>query len=118
MSLPPQPLQFAINVNTQQYATPWYRLEFARQTTNVDEYSGSSSIRISPNPIVNGRLTIGYPEGATRVRLIDVTGVEVANENLSGTNSSIDMSKLSTGAYFVSVYRNHTVVGTSTVLVR
>ncbi|MBC8124312.1 MAG: carbohydrate binding domain-containing protein [Candidatus Kapabacteria bacterium] len=110
--------RFTINVNTQQYATPWYRLEFSRQATSVDEYSGSSPIRISPNPIVNGQLTIRFPEGATRIRLFDVTGVEVANENVSGTYSSIDMSKLTTGAYFVSVYRDNTVIGTSTVLVR
>ena len=110
--------RFTLNVHTQQYATPWYRLEFSRQATRVDDYSGPSAVRIFPNPIVDGKLAIVYPDGATHVRLSDVRGVEVLHVNVSGTISTVDLSRLATGAYLVVVYNGHNVIGTNTVIVR
>ncbi|MCX6141481.1 MAG: T9SS type A sorting domain-containing protein [Candidatus Kapabacteria bacterium] len=110
--------KFTVNVNTQQYATPWYRLEFVRSTTNVDDGSTSSVVRIAPNPVENARLVIGFPEGARQLRIVDITGAEVMRSAVSGTSASLDVSVLPTGVYLVTVLNETTIYGTATTVIR
>lgn len=110
--------KFTINVNTQQFATPWYRLEFVRQSTGVDVANDMSQLLVSPNPIDGGIVKMVYPEGATRVRVSDVTGAEMFTRSVTGTFVSMDVSALTTGVYLVSVLDSTSVLGTTTILIR
>jgi hypothetical protein len=110
--------KFTATVNTQQHATPWYRLQFIRQATSVDVAEEQSPLRVSPNPIDGGSVNIEFPEGATRVRVSTVTGSEMLMHAVSGTNVSLDVSALSTGVYLVSVLNGAAVLGTTTILIR
>jgi len=109
--------RFSTTLNTQTDETPWYQLELVRTSTSVDDVSSSSAIRVFPNPVVDGRLVVGFPQGANNVRMFDVNGAEWARKVVDGTSASIDVSTLTSGAYLVSVYHGLNIVGTSTVVV-
>ncbi|MBK7413627.1 MAG: T9SS type A sorting domain-containing protein [Ignavibacteria bacterium] len=110
--------KFTATINTEQYATPWYRLVFVRQATSVDVAEESNGVRVSPNPIDGGNLNIEFPVGASRVRVSDVTGAEVLVHAVTGTNVSMDVSRLPAGAYMVTVLNGTTVLGTTPIIVR
>lgn len=110
--------KFTATVNTQQHATPWYRLQFIRQATSVDGSENQSFMRVSPNPIEGGIVKLEFPDGASRVRINDVTGAEVFARSVSGTSVSVDVSMLSSGVYLVSVLNGTSVLGTTTILIR
>lgn len=110
--------RFSATLNTQQDETPWYQLEFVRTATSVNEERTSTEIRVHPNPVSDGRLVVGFPQGANIVRVFDVTGAERVRKNVDGTTVSIDVSMLPAGSYLISLYNGIHVVGTSTVVVR
>lgn len=110
--------KFTATLNTQQYATPWYRLEFVGQTTNVEESGVNNEIVASPNPSESGTVSMTVTETDSQIRVYNVTGVEVLRHAVAGTNVSLDVSTLPTGVYVVSVLNGTSVRGSTTLLIR
>jgi len=71
-----------------------------------------SDIQLFPNPtqnVVNVKLPTQFTEGT--LRLIDVTGREIMNTNISGTNRfELDLSKEKNGVYFAVISINDQVI--------
>ena len=75
-------------------------------TSAPDENAGSMSVSISPNPVIT-QLTIGSSKfKVQRVEIYDMPGQRVLNFELSTLNfepTTIDVSELTSGIYFVKV---------------
>ncbi len=110
--------KFTATLNTQQYATPWYRLEFIGQTTSVEEVGENAGIVVSPNPAESGTVSVTVTGNDSQIRVYNVTGVEVLRQAVAGTNVSMDVSTLPTGVYVVSVLNGTSVRGSTALLIR
>ena len=110
--------KFTATLNTQQYATPWYRLEFVGQTTKVEEVGENNEIVVSPNPAESGTVSVYVTETDSQIRVYSVTGEEVLRHAVAGTNVSMDVSTLPAGVYVVSVLNGASVRGSTTLLIR
>lgn len=99
--------RFSIAVNTGQLKTPWYRLEFSRINTSVDEDGEVASTDVVPNPAYGDVVYVRHHTGAATVALVDVNGVVLRTLNASADgNTSIDLNGLATGTYAVVVTGN------------
>ena len=88
--------RFSIEVNTKTDQSPWYRVEFSRINTSVDDEEGTS-IAIAPNPATNHFNVIG--ENVTHVRVVDMLGNIVYN----GTDATVNTTQLASGNYSVQI---------------
>ncbi|RPI68532.1 MAG: T9SS C-terminal target domain-containing protein [Ignavibacteriae bacterium] len=78
--------RFSIALNTKQYATPWYRLEFSRVT---------SGVVVDEDLVVNA-------EGSYSLTVADLTGNIVMSANGDG-HVPVDVSSLAAGMYMVRI---------------
>lgn len=69
----------------------------------ITDFSGSKHIKAFPNP-ANSNFTLAV-EGVDNynVKMTDMSGKVVYNQQLSGLENTVDVSKLATGAYFITV---------------
>lgn len=71
---------------------------------------GTGSVKIYPNPVVQGNLTIqldGYDKGAT-ARIIDPAGKTIRVLTLNNGKTRVDVSDLARGLYFLQIQNNNT----------
>lgn len=71
---------------------------------------GTGSVKIYPNPVVQGNLTIqldGYDKGAT-ARIVDPAGKTIRVLTLNNGKTRVDVSDLARGLYFLQVQNNST----------
>ena len=63
-----------------------------------------NELSIYPNPVVN-ELTINLPSNIKNadVRIVDVTGRTVSNNNVTINNNKLDVSHLAQGVYIVEI---------------
>jgi hypothetical protein len=66
--------------------------------TGITEIS-HTSIQMYPNPVTNGQLTLSNGQG--KVEIYTVQGVQVGSYSLTDKETSIDISHLASGVYFV-----------------
>ena len=61
-------------------------------------------LKISPNPVIE-KLNISIPSGISKAQIsvIDVSGKTILKQISNGSNSTIDVSKLSIGLYIIKV---------------
>lgn len=69
--------RFTFTVEPQVAQTPWYRLEFSRSATSVNEDFAGAWIRIAPQPSTDGQIHVGTSENVVAVDVLDVNGVVV-----------------------------------------
>jgi len=68
----------------------------------TDELYSDDDMKIFPNPISSGSLTIQLPEGVSRLSIFDITGKKVYQDNQSKREYVIDHSVFESGGiYFV-----------------
>ncbi len=107
--------RFSFALATGDAATPWYRLEFVRNTTSVAEDGEPAPIDVAPNPVTGPSVSLGVPDGTTTVTIRDVTGAVVGTSTVDhGTIALISTSHLSSGTYVVHAYKGSALVGVST----
>ena len=63
-----------------------------------------NELSIYPNPVVN-ELTINLPSNIKNadVRIVDVTGRTISNNNVTINNNKLDVSHLAQGVYIVEI---------------
>jgi len=111
--------RFSIAVNTAQYKTPWYRLEFGRINTSVDDITGSPRIAVVPNPINDGTAYLRHPADAMSVTITNMNGVNVRTLTPSPDgNTALDLTDLPNGSYTVVVRGRSSAAVTQVVLLR
>jgi hypothetical protein len=70
---------------------------------SVKEVSNSDMFKIYPNP-AESNFTIEFNKATTgSIRIIDLSGKEVSNTNITSINQSIDCSSLKNGLYIVQI---------------
>ena len=76
---------------------------------NDVNYIYKSKLNLYPNPVGNNFLKIDLPQNikVEEIKIIDITGKEVLSTKKADTN--LDVSKLSTGSYIITVKSNHTL---------
>ncbi len=74
---------------------------------NDVNYIYKSKLNLYPNPVENNLLKIDLPQNikVEEIKIIDITGKEVLSTRKADTN--LDVSKLSTGSYIITVKSNH-----------
>ncbi len=85
-------------------------------TNSISDIANSSGLRIYPNPIVNGKLTIETPNplkgaialgksplGDLGVKLFDLNGKLVGTFSITGEKTEINISHLPSGTYLLKV---------------
>jgi alpha-tubulin suppressor-like RCC1 family protein len=86
-------------------------------TTAIQENSIENSILVYPNP-TSGIVTISTNQTVASIDVFDVTGKLVHSQNnIKQHNSSIDLSQLSNGIYFINVQTENGGVSKSKVVV-
>jgi Secretion system C-terminal sorting domain len=84
----------------------WLTFSVTAASSIVDVASSHTSqtdgVHIYPNPS-NGRFTIENTDGATSVKLVDLSGRVVATQPINAGTSTIDFSGVATGKYMVHV---------------
>jgi hypothetical protein len=75
--------------------------EFEAIGNSIAETNGNTSVQLFPNPVSNGQLTISNGEGMAEI--YTVQGVRVGSYSLTDKETSIDISHLASGVYFVKV---------------
>lgn len=108
--------RFTTLINTAEYKTPWYRLEFGT-TTSVDEDVERPLLTLRNNPSTNGRAEVWLQEHCDDVQIVDVNGrVLMTAANATGT-ISFDVSRLPIGCYRVTA-RTATVVVSAPLIIQ
>jgi hypothetical protein len=82
----------------------------ALPTTSVEEVS-LSSFSIYPNPVKN-ELTITSDEVDASYLLIDITGKKVLSGSTDNSETTINVSSLKRGVYFIKFFNNENYIGT------
>ncbi|MGB0851492.1 MAG: T9SS type A sorting domain-containing protein, partial [Bacteroidia bacterium] len=88
----------------------YFCLDYDFQIVGVNEVETLVQVNLFPNP-VSEQLSIESRSKLGHLRILDIQGSEVFNENLSGNNSKISLPYLTPGIYFAVV---HTESGTVT----
>lgn len=70
-------------------------------TTGIDENGSEKSVRLYPNP-TESQVTI-EGQGLRQVRVFNVTGQEIEQRDLNGSQAVIDLSNAPKGCYFIEV---------------
>ncbi len=78
--------------------------------SGINEYS-QSSVNIYPNP-ANSLLNINNIDGVSSIRISNILGATIQNVKVSGSNTTIDVSSLPNGIYFVTMLNQNNIVST------
>lgn len=69
---------------------------------NIAKYDAENQVRVFPNPIQNGFVTIASLERISEINVFEVSGKMVHTENVGSVqNTYMDLSKLPQGTYFL-----------------
>ena len=86
-------------------------------TVGINEINKTNTITIYPNP-TSGIVTISSSEAIASINVFDVTGKLVYNQqNIKQTNTTLDLSTLSNGIYFIHALTENGEVCNSKVVV-
>lgn len=91
--------KFTALVSTAQSSTPWYRLEFSRGTTSVDESQMKKRLTILDNGSESDNVLFFVDQPAAFVGLLDSRGSWVVTEGRRVGTSSLDAAHLAAGVY-------------------
>lgn len=94
---------YAISTDNTYYVDDVYHADFILSTTDFS----SKGFSAYPNP-VNDKLNIQAKERINSVVVYNVLGQQVYNAKVDALSSTIDMSRMASGAYFVKVNINGT----------
>lgn len=61
-----------------------------------------AGLKLYPNP-VNSLLTVDYTDTITAIEVFNIVGQKVASKNVNALSTTVDMSNLAAGTYFVKV---------------
>ena len=79
---------------------------FNDQTVSLNETTEELALSIYPNPTL-GDLSINLADNVSSIKIFDVTGKIVAEENnLLAGNHQLNLTKLKAGVYFLKVSAN------------
>ncbi|WP_068471988.1 MXAN_6640 family putative metalloprotease [Saccharicrinis aurantiacus] len=92
-----------------------YSLVINSDLQSLVKYNENSEIKIAPNPINNLLNVYGTKTTDVVVSLTNMTGVEVLRSSLM--DNSINVSDLSNGMYFLSVFENSQLVSIKKVII-
>lgn len=96
----------ATNLTTSD-ALPNLRLNFTN-STGIADAAESNLFSLYPNP-TPGLFTIRHQENISMVKVLDLTGKEVATKAFNTNVASLDLANLPGGTYLVQVYTKNTV---------
>jgi len=90
---------------------------FTQSTVGLKENSPNTSFKIYPNPS-NGeiKLTLDSPSQNIRYNVLDLNGRKVVHGKL--TKSSIDLSSVDKGIYFVLLFKENEMIGSKKVTIQ
>jgi hypothetical protein len=67
----------------------------------ITEVQRTASLQMYPNPVANGKITVSNGEG--KAEIYTMQGVQVGSYSLTDKETTIDISHLASGVYFVKV---------------
>jgi hypothetical protein len=110
--------RFPFTIATNDAGSPWFRLEFAKTSTSVDEDPVAGRVVVAPNPVNGSEMRVQIPDGADRLDVVDMTGAVVSSYTVyGGTTAVVTSSHLPSGAYAVRVHAGATLVGSTSVTI-
>lgn len=74
-----------------------------------------SAVKVYPNP-TNGMVTVELNENATNINVYDIYGKLVNAQNATMGVNTINLSNVATGVYFLRIFNENTLVGTSKIV--
>ena len=97
---------FADDATTGCRQANWLAFNVTSAASMVDANQGSSStttgVSVYPNPS-NGKFTIENTEGASSVKLVDLSGRVIATKSIITGTTTIDFSEVATGKYMLHI---------------
>ena len=78
--------------------------------TGVNEIA-HNNVSICPNPVSN-ILSVNNMEGVNTIKISNLLGETIENIKVSGVNTTINVSRLSTGIYFISLFNEKGIIET------
>ena len=97
---------FADDATTGCRQANWLAFNVTSATSMVDANQGSIStttgVSVYPNPS-NGKFTIENTEGASSVKLVDLSGRVIATKSIITGTTTIDFSEVATGKYMLHI---------------
>lgn len=110
--------RFTFSVQPNVAQTPWYRLEFSRATTSVNDDAVSASLRIAPQPSTDGQLHIGASEHVVAIDVLDINGAIVRERvTVMPDVLSVSIGDLASGVYIVRAHLRDATIATRTAVV-
>ena len=110
--------RFTFSVQPNVAQTPWYRLEFSRATTRVNDDAVSASLRIAPQPSTDGQLHIGVSEQVVAIDVLDINGTIVRERvTVMPDVLSVSIGDLASGVYIVRAHLRDASIATRTAVV-
>ena len=110
--------RFTFNVQPSIAQTPWYRLEFSRATTSVNDAIAGASLRIAPQPSTDGQLHVGTSENVVAVDVLDINGAVVRERTpVMSDVQTVAITDLPAGIYIVRAHLRDASIATRTAVV-
>lgn len=107
---------FSVQPNVSQ--TPWYRLEFTRASTSVEEGVAATQLRVVPQPSTDGQLHVGTTENVVALDVLDINGAVVRERMpVMSDAQSVTIGDLPSGVYIVRAHLRDASVATRTAVV-
>lgn len=97
---------YAISANHEAYVDNVWHADFAESTASIADFA-SKGFSAYPNPVSN-ILNLQAKEAINSVAIYNVLGQEVYSAKINALTSTVDMSQMASGAYFVKVDINGT----------
>jgi len=94
---------FARDIYLAYMAQDFDRLNNSPETSINNFESIDDQLTIFPNPVHNGKLTLGLVQGNYQIKLISLEGQVLKNQYFDGDQVKIDISSYPSGLYFVFV---------------
>jgi hypothetical protein len=110
--------RFTFNVQPSVAQTPWYRLEFSRATTSVNDAIAGASLRIAPQPSTDGQFHVGTSENVVAVDVLDINGAVVRERTpVMSDVQTVAITDLPAGIYIVRAHLRDASIATRTAVV-
>jgi hypothetical protein len=97
---------YAVSANHEAYVDDVRHADFPESTVGIQDFN-QYGFQAYPNP-VNNVLNLQANENISKVAIYNVLGQEVYSAKINAMTSSVDMSSMASGAYFVKVNINGT----------